>query len=60
MMSELDKLMCSFYVGKFCVESDCYLQDSIRMSFNNAKMLIDKKRNDEPLADFKILGVADY
>ena len=44
MLSELDKLIGCFYIGKFCNDADCYLQDSQRMDLNNAKKKISKKQ----------------
>jgi hypothetical protein len=60
MLSELDKLIGCFYIGKFNKEADCFLQDSIRMSLEPAKNLITSKRNESPEEEFTILGVVDY
>jgi hypothetical protein len=60
MLSELDRLIGCFYIGKFNKEADCYLQDSTRMSLKSAKNLITSKREESPEDEFTILGIVDY
>ena len=60
MLSELDKLIGCFYVGKFCTAEGCYLQDSMRMSLYSAKQLVVHKRKDDEEGEYIILGVVDY
>ncbi len=60
MLSELDKLIGCFYVGKFCEDADCYIQDSHRMDLKNAKKLVKSKRSNNKDGEYTILGVVDY
>ena len=60
MLSELDQLVGSFYIGKFCEDVDCYIQDSHRMDLKNAKKLVESKRSNDKYGDYSILAVVDY
>ncbi|WP_415912530.1 hypothetical protein [Neptuniibacter sp. QD37_11] len=66
--TNLDKLLkeqssatpdASYYVGEFSIAKGCYLQNSDRMSFENAKQLIGKVRKDNPQGDYMVLAVVD-
>jgi len=59
-MTEIEKLMGLFYVAKFNRDEDNYIRDSINISFLNAKRIIDKKRKDDGLTEFRIIAVLDY
>lgn len=59
-MSKVEELPDHFYIGKFCRDADCYLQDSARMSIESAKSLITKKRKEDSNDKFAILGVVNF